>query len=61
MSFVNVYQFVCVSARASACVCASFPYSFEVGMWDLIVIVRDHCLFLQSPDADDHQIRSLKR
>ena len=28
MSFVNVYQFVCV--------CASFPFGFEGGMWDRI-------------------------
>ena len=27
------------------CVCASFPFSFADGMWDLIVLVPDHCLF----------------
>ena len=31
MSFVNIYQFVCV------CVCASFPVGFRGGMWDLLV------------------------
>ena len=36
VSFVNVYQFVCV--------CASFPFGFEGGVWDLIVVVPDHCL-----------------
>ena len=33
MSFLNVYHFVC----------ASFPFGFLVGMWDLIVLVTDHC------------------
>ena len=33
-SFVNVYLFVC----------AFQPLSFEVGVWDLIVLVPDHCL-----------------
>ena len=30
MSFVNVYQFVCVLL---------YPFGFEVRMWDLIVLV----------------------
>ena len=34
--FVNVYEFVCM--------CASFPFGFEGGMWDLIVFIPDHCL-----------------
>ena len=25
-------------------VCASFPFSFEGGIWDLIVLVPNHCL-----------------
>ena len=25
-------------------VCASFPFGFEIGMWNLIVLVPDHCL-----------------
>ena len=33
MSFENVYQF------------AFFPFGLESGVWDLIVIVPDHCLF----------------
>ena len=24
--------------------CASFPFRFEGGMWDLIVLIPDHCL-----------------
>ena len=28
------------------CVCASFPFGFESGMWDLIVIVPDYYLFI---------------
>ena len=36
VSFVDVYQ--------SVCVCASFPFGFEDVMSDLIVLVSDHCL-----------------
>ena len=35
MSFVNVYQF---------CMCPSSPFCFEGGMWDLILLIHDHCL-----------------
>ena len=34
VSFVNVYQFSCVSF---------FPFRFEGGMWDVIVSIPDHC------------------
>ena len=34
MSFVNFYEYVC----------ASFHYSFEGGMWDMTVLIPDHCL-----------------
>ena len=30
-----VYQFLCVSF---------FPFGFEGGMWDLIVLIPDHCI-----------------
>ena len=30
--------------RLSAWVCSSFPFGFESGMWDLIVLISDHCL-----------------
>ena len=33
---MNICRFVCV--------CASFPFCFEGGMWDLIVVFPDHCL-----------------
>ena len=36
LSFMNVYQFLC----------ASFPFGFKGGMWDLIVLVPDHYLSL---------------
>ena len=36
VSFVNVYQLLCV--------CPSFPFGIEGGMWDLIVLIPDHCL-----------------
>ena len=30
----------CLSIR----VCSSFPFCFEDGMWELIVLIPDHCL-----------------
>ena len=36
VSFVNVYHL---------CMCVSLPFGFESGMWDLIVLVPDHCLY----------------
>ena len=30
--------------RLSVCVCVSFTFVSEGGMWDLIVLVPDHCL-----------------
>ena len=39
VSFVHVYQHMYV-----VCVCASFPFGFEGGMLDLIVLIPDHCL-----------------
>ena len=42
---MNVYQF---------CEC-SFPFGFEGGMWDLIVLLPDHCLSIYfSRSLDDH-------
>ena len=26
------------------CVCPSFPFGIEGGMWDVIVLILDHCL-----------------
>ena len=26
------------------CVCFSFPFGIEGGMWDVIVLIPDHCL-----------------
>ena len=28
----------------SVCECASFPFGFEIWVWDLILLVPDHCL-----------------
>ena len=41
MYFVNVYHFVCVCVCVYhfVCVCAYFPFVFEDGKWDLIVLV----------------------
>ena len=29
--------------------CSSFPFGFEGGVWDLIVLIPDHCLFVYFP------------
>ena len=31
---------------ACVCVCVIFPFGFESGMWDLIVLIPDHCLLI---------------
>ena len=31
-------------ACLSSCVCPSFPFGIEVGMWDVIVLLADHSL-----------------
>ena len=36
VSFVNVYQLLCM--------CVLLPCCFGGGMWDLIVLIPDHCL-----------------
>ena len=39
------FDLPCVSCEhLSICMCASFPFGFDGGMWDLIVIVSDHCI-----------------
>ena len=48
MSFVNVYRFVC----------ASFPFGFDGGMWDLIVLVHDHCLLCPRHEMAEGHIES---
>ena len=41
---MNVYQFVFVH----------FPFGFEGGMWDLIVLIPDHCLSIYFVLIPDH-------
>ena len=36
VSFVNIYQV--------SYVCPSFPFGIEVGMWDVIVLIPNHCI-----------------
>ena len=36
MSFLGVCHILCV--------CPSFPFDIESGMWDVIVLIPDHCL-----------------
>ena len=40
VSFEIVYQIF---------VCPSFPFGIEGGMWDVIVLIRDHCLSIYFP------------
>ena len=41
-SFVNCK---CLSwASVKFCVCPSFPFGTEGGMWDVIVLIPDYCL-----------------
>ena len=36
---------MCLSwALVKVCVCPSFPFAIESGMWDVIVFIPDHCL-----------------
>ena len=47
---------LCVSC-VSVCECASFPLSFEGGVWSLIVLGPDHCLcfyFTETPFQSRH-------
>ena len=34
------------SEGLSVCLCASFPFGFEGGMWDLIVLIPDYFLVI---------------
>ena len=50
--FLELYQFVCVS---------SFPYEFEGGMWELIVLVHDHCLSFYCEGIVDFPFHSVQQ
>ena len=49
VSFVGVCQILCV--------CPSFPFDIEGWMWDVIVLIADHCLSI----CFDEMKRTLKR
>ena len=40
---MNTYLGKSCSLGLLTCVCSSFPFGFEGGMLDLIVLVPDHC------------------
>ena len=45
-TFHSVYCVCVIRERLSfVCICF-FPFGFESGVWDLIVLVPDHCLSL---------------
>ena len=37
--------------RLSNCMCTSFPFGFQDGMWNFVVLVPDHCpsIFFAGP------------
>ena len=42
---VHSVNCACLSrALVKFCVCPSFPFGIEGGMWDVIVLIPDHCL-----------------
>ena len=42
---VHSVNCTCLSwALVKFCVCPSFPFGIEGGMWDVIVLIPDHCL-----------------
>ena len=44
---VHMVNCACLSwALVKFCVCPSFPFGVEGGMWDVIVLIPDHCLYI---------------
>ena len=42
---VHSVNLACLSlALVRFCVCRSFPFGIEGGMWDVFVLILDHCL-----------------
>ena len=42
---VHSVNYACLLwALVKLCVCLSFPFGIEGGMWDVIVLIPDHCL-----------------
>ena len=42
---VHSVNCTCLSwALVEFCVCPSYPFGIEGGMWDVIVLIPDHCL-----------------
>ena len=37
--------------------CACFPFGFDGGMWDMIVLISDHCLSVNSTTTAKTLIR----
>ena len=38
------FGLMCVSFMNFINLCSSFPFSFDGGLWNLIVLIPDHCL-----------------
>ena len=55
MSFVGVGQILCV------CVCPSFPFGIEGGIWDVIVLIPNHCLSVNFVDVKKGYIEKDQR
>ena len=42
---VHSVNYMCLSwALVECCVCPSFPFGIEGGMWDVTELIPDHCL-----------------
>ena len=41
---VNSVYSACLTRMLSVSVCSFYPFGFEDGMWDLIILIPDHCL-----------------
>ena len=60
---VHLHSLYCVCVirkRLSVCMFVSFPFDFENGLWDVIVLIPDHCLstyFLRYPVNMEHRIK----
>ena len=40
----SLFGLMCVSFMNFINLCSSFPFSFDGGLWNLIVSIPDHCL-----------------
>ena len=50
---VHSVNCTCLSwALVKFCVCPSFPFGIEGGIWNVMVLIPDHCLSIYFPEDD---------